>query len=179
MTNHLWQSTVFAACVALLAWVLRNHRTSLRYALWFSASVKFLVPFALFMSLGRQAEPAAAPFTPAIAAAVRQFTVPFPEAIQVGGAPERIDWMPWILAAWACGVLAIVTMRVRAWLRVRVIVRASHRHPMPFPVEVRTSSGALEPSLIGLWRCTIILPEGIERHLTRHQLDAVLAHELC
>ncbi len=179
MTNHLWQSTAFAACVALLAWVLRNHRASVRYALWFSASVKFLVPFAPIMGLGRQAEPVVAPFRPAIVAAVRQFTVPFPETIQAGAAPQRIDWLPWILAAWACGALAIVTMRVRAGLRVRAIVRPSRRHPMAFPIEVRTSPGVLEPGLAGIWRCTILLPEGIEHHLTRPQLDAVLAHELC
>jgi len=179
MTNHLWQSTVFAACVALLAWILRNHRASVRYALWFSASVKFLIPFALFMSLGRHAEPAVAPLTPAIAAAARQFTIPFPESIQVGGAPEPIHWMPWVLAAWACGVLSIVTMRVRAWLRVHRIARGSRRHAMPFPIEVRTSSALLEPGLIGLWRCTLLLPEGIERYLTPRQMDGVLIHELC
>jgi bla regulator protein blaR1 len=179
MTNHLWQSTVFVACVALLAWLLRNHRAGVRYALWFSASLKFFVPFALFMSLGRQAGPAVAPLAPAIPASVRQFTAPFPEVILAGGAPQRIDWMPWILAVWACGVLAIVIMRVRLWHRVRLIVRASRRCPLPFPIEVRTSPGALEPGLVGLWRYTILLPEGIERHLTGQQLDAVRPHDLC
>src|SRR5690242_16145385 len=134
MTNHLWQSTVFTACVALLAWVLRYHRACIRYALWFSASVKFLAPFAPLMSLGRRAEPAAAPIAPAIAAALRQFTAPFQEAIPAGAATATVDWMPWILAVWACGAIAMVTMRVRAWLRLRGVVRASRRHPMRFPV---------------------------------------------
>ena len=43
--NHLWQSTLFAAAVALLALAFRRNRARLRYGLWFAASIKFLVPF--------------------------------------------------------------------------------------------------------------------------------------
>ncbi|HWB82624.1 MAG TPA: M56 family metallopeptidase [Bryobacteraceae bacterium] len=179
MINHLWQSTAFAGCVALLALVLRNHRASARYALWFSASVKFLVPFSFFMSLGRRVEPAMVSLAPAIAATAKQIAVPFRGTILASRTPVPIDWTPWIFAAWAAGVLAIMTMRVRAWFRIRLMARTSRRHSMRFPVEVRTSAGMLEPGLVGLWRCTVLLPEGIESYLTPRQLDAVLTHELC
>ena len=50
--NHLWQSTVVAGIVCILALVLRNNRPSLRHALWTIASLKFLFPFSLLVGFG-------------------------------------------------------------------------------------------------------------------------------
>src|SRR5262245_52460202 len=50
--NHLWQSTLFALCVAALVLALRRNGASVRSALWLAASVKFLVPFAALSALG-------------------------------------------------------------------------------------------------------------------------------
>ena len=36
--DHLWQSTMFLAAVALLAMALRNNRAQVRYSLWLAAS---------------------------------------------------------------------------------------------------------------------------------------------
>ena len=52
MANHLWQSTLFAAAAAVLALALRKNPARVRYRLWLVASVKFLMPFSLFVSLG-------------------------------------------------------------------------------------------------------------------------------
>jgi bla regulator protein blaR1 len=52
ITNHLWQSTIFVLAVALLASAFRKNRAEVRYWLWLSASLKFLVPFALLLNLG-------------------------------------------------------------------------------------------------------------------------------
>ena len=49
LTNHLWQSTAFALAVALLVTLFRSNRAQVRFSLWFSASIKFLVPFAMLM----------------------------------------------------------------------------------------------------------------------------------
>ena len=43
--NHLWQSTLFAGAVAILALAFRNNRAHVRCWLWLAASVKFLIPF--------------------------------------------------------------------------------------------------------------------------------------
>ena len=51
LTNHLWQSTVFALGAALLTVLFRHSRAQVRYWLWFSASIKFFVPFALLIAL--------------------------------------------------------------------------------------------------------------------------------
>src|ERR1017187_10179831 len=52
--NHLWQSTLFAAVAALLAFLLRKNQARLRHWIWLAASVKFLVPFSLLVSMGAQ-----------------------------------------------------------------------------------------------------------------------------
>ncbi len=41
LTNHLWQSTLFAVAAGLLTVAFRKNRAQVRYWLWFSASFKF------------------------------------------------------------------------------------------------------------------------------------------
>jgi len=52
VSNHLWQSTVFAILVGLLTLAFRKNRAQVRYWLWFSASLKFFIPFSLLLTLG-------------------------------------------------------------------------------------------------------------------------------
>jgi uncharacterized protein (TIGR03435 family) len=52
LANHLWQSTLFAAVAAILTLALRKNSARVRYRLWLAASLKFLVPFSLLMTLG-------------------------------------------------------------------------------------------------------------------------------
>ena len=63
MIDHLWQSTLFAMVVGLLTLAFRRNRARVRYALWFVASVKFLVPFSLIdvARLGHRVERASLP----------------------------------------------------------------------------------------------------------------------
>ncbi len=56
LTNHLWQSTLFAVAAGLLTVAFRKNRAQVRYWLWLSASLKFLIPFSLLMSLGSHLE---------------------------------------------------------------------------------------------------------------------------
>ena len=53
VANHLWQSTLCAAAAGLLTLTLSHHRAQLRHGIWLAASVKFLVPFAALLTLGR------------------------------------------------------------------------------------------------------------------------------
>jgi hypothetical protein len=50
--NHLWQSTLFAVVVGLLALGFRRNRAAVRHRLWLAASVKFLIPFSLLVGIG-------------------------------------------------------------------------------------------------------------------------------
>ncbi len=185
MSNHLWQSTLFAALAGLLAFALRKNRAQVRYWLWFSASLKFFVPFALLMSLGShfQWTPAARPAAPvsaALSTSLVEIAQPFPETAPFEpSAPRSIDWSIVIIGVWLCGSVVIALMRLRDWLRIRAAVRASIPIEIPATVEIRTSQGLLEPGVVGFLRPILLLPEGIAERLTRPQLEAVLAHELC
>src|SRR5215831_14853217 len=100
LTNHLWQSTLFAAAVGLLVPAFRKNRARVRYWLWFSASIKFLVPFALLMSLGSHLNwaPTASRIATAIAApslpsTIVQISQPFPESLRrAASAPASRNW---------------------------------------------------------------------------------------
>jgi uncharacterized protein (TIGR03435 family) len=178
VTNHLWQSTIFAAAAGLLTLAFRRNRAQVRYWLWFSASVKFLAPFTLLMSLGRMApvRPSIAIATPAVSVAVEQIAQPFPEALPIVPARRNIDWLPIV---WTCGFAAVIGVRFRGWLQVRRAIRTSTPLDIPAPVTVRSSPGLIEPGAVGLWRPILLLPVGIAQRLTPSQLEAVLAHELC
>jgi len=54
VADHLWQSTLVVAAVAVLALVLRRNRAEVRHTLWMAASIKFLIPFAALMAVGQQ-----------------------------------------------------------------------------------------------------------------------------
>ena len=79
LENHLWQSTVVAALVGLLALALRTNQARTRYWLWMIASVKFLIPFSLLVVAGGYLRPAGpVPVAkPAVSAVLEQITQPF------------------------------------------------------------------------------------------------------
>src|SRR5215510_5752447 len=49
---HLWQSTLVLIAAWVLARACRQNSAAIRYCIWFGASLKFLVPFALLQQLG-------------------------------------------------------------------------------------------------------------------------------
>jgi beta-lactamase regulating signal transducer with metallopeptidase domain len=184
LTNHLWQSTLFAVAAGLLTVAFRKNHAQVRYWLWFSASFKFLVPFSLLLSLGSHLKWAAAAKT--IAADTVSFTIvqmaePFPGASAfVPSAHSTVNWVPLaIFGVWLCGFAAIALTLIRGWIGVRLAVRCSSPMDIPAPVEIRSSPGLLEPGVVGLFSPVLLLPEGIVERLTPSQLEAVLVHELC
>ncbi|MCU1274696.1 MAG: hypothetical protein JWO48_2127, partial [Bryobacterales bacterium] len=161
LTNHLWQSTLFAAAAGLLTAAFRKNRAQVRHWLWFSASFKFLVPFALLMTLGGHLQwaPAVRKIATQIAAPAVSFTIiqisqPFPDTLPLAPSTQGTrDWgLMAILGVWACGFTSVALIRFRGWLRVRAAVRASTPIDIPATVEVRSSPGLLEPGVVGLLR---------------------------
>ena len=79
MANHLWQSTLFVVLAAILSFALRKNQARVRYWVWLTASVKFLIPFSLLIALGSYlAKPRVS--TPAqviVYSAVEDFSQPF------------------------------------------------------------------------------------------------------
>ncbi len=180
--THLWQSTAFAAAAGLLTLVFRKNRAKVRFGLWFAASLKFFVPFALLINLGSRVEwKPAAHQVATVAFAVEYIAEPFSGTVSVDQpAAKAIDWMPiGLLAVWACGLLAILAIRLRLWLRVRDAVRFSTPLDIQATVGIRSSPELLEPGVVGLVKPVLLLPEGITARLSQSELEAVLAHELC
>jgi bla regulator protein BlaR1 len=180
---HIFQSTIFAGAVALLTVAFRKNRAQIRHWMWFSASIKFLIPFSLLLNLGSHIEwaPAVKVSKPAVALAMQQIARPFPADFSLTPHAGAITdgWItPFILALWAFGFAAIALVRVRDWRRIRAAVHASTPARIASTIEVRVTPGLLEPGVAGLIRPILLLPEGITERLTPSQLNAVLTHEL-
>ncbi len=96
--NHLWQSTLFVLVAALLTLAFRRNRARVRFGLWLSASLKFLLPFSLLMSLGNHLSwsPAARKIAPtAVSFTMVQITRPFPDALRLAPSTRGPrDWAP-------------------------------------------------------------------------------------
>jgi bla regulator protein blaR1 len=199
--NHLWQSTIFAAVVALLCFACRRNRARLRYGLWFVASAKFLVPFAALTAAGGVLEWQQAPASVAsvmTSPIIRELNEPFAEisldASALAVTSPDVDWIvPSIFALWVCGFAAIAIKRVNGWRRIRAAIRVSAPwdatttrlrqgyggQAVPAGIEIRNAPTVLEPGVVGLWKPVILLPAGIDTYLTERQLAAVIAHEVC
>jgi len=192
LSNHLWQSTLFVLAAGVLALALRKNGAHVRHAIWIVASLKFLVPFAAIMSLGialwtPTSVPATAPAEPGsdLAVAVDRVAQPFTIDMFAAGttsnaASPRDSGLALILTGlWAIGFATVALMRVRGWHCIRAAIRASAPLPVSSPIPIRSAPGMLEPGIIGIWRPILLLPQGIEQHLTPAQLETVLAHEHC
>jgi len=79
--DHLWQSTLCFGAAGLLTLILRRNSARARYWVWFAASMKFLVPLAPLMSLGRQL--AARAMTPGAMASMK-FLAPLASLVSPG-----------------------------------------------------------------------------------------------
>jgi beta-lactamase regulating signal transducer with metallopeptidase domain len=190
LTSHLWQSTFFALAAGLLTLAFRGNRARVRYWLWLAASLKFLIPFALLVTLGGRlhlapvAQKVATPvlsYAEYASSAVETMAQPFSGPLTAApAAPHTVSRTPiFIFGLWLCGFVALALMRVRGWLRILGAVRSGTPIDIPASVEVRLSPGLLEPGVVGLARPVLLLPDGILERLTAPQLEAVIAHELC
>ena len=177
-TNHLWQSTLFAALVAILSIALNANSASTRYWLWFVASLKFLVPFALLATLGSRLDVSpVAPIVPLIT--VEQINTSFAPVPASLPAPHGTPWWPAALAVvWLVGALSLLARWLWRWRIIYSAVRRATPLPVRAPVPVLSSRTAIEPGVFGLFRPVLLLPEGITTRLTSDEFAAVLAHEL-
>jgi beta-lactamase regulating signal transducer with metallopeptidase domain len=181
LANHLWQSTLFAAAAWLLTLALRKNRADIRYALWLAASVKFLVPFALLVSIGHQSEwrvaPAIGPVP--ISHVVKQVSQTFalPATATIATSPGPVPIL--LFSIWFCGFAISAGVWMRFWRRFHAALQAATPLHLDLPIPVMISPGRLEPGVFGILKPVLLLPEGIPGRLTPAQLHAILAHELC
>jgi bla regulator protein BlaR1 len=88
-------------------------------------------------------------------------------------------WTAALALGWMCGFAVVIGLWFTRWRRIRAIVRAATPLSTDAPIRVLLSGALLEPSVFGIFRPVLLLPEGIERRLTGKQLEAIYAHELC
>jgi len=188
--NHLWQSTLCALAAALLTVVFRKNGAQVRFYIWLAASVKFLIPFALFVWIGAHFHLQAATAMPASTGfAIVMDQIAQPAAIlatnfaatPVAKAALHSHWSGWTLALaiWLVGSVALLGRRAYQWLYLLAVARASSPLDLEAPIPVRETACTLEPGIFGIFAPILLFPAGIAARLTQTQLDAILAHELC
>ena len=187
LLDHLWQSTLFTAAVWLVTRAVRSNAARVRYWLWFAASVKFLVPISVLVSVGERfawrTTPTAAP---AVAAVIEQVLTPAAATVAtVSSGPVAPSsstlWPMLLLVAWSAGVLLVLAQWWQQWKPIRRALRDARPADIGDhdDVTVRASSSMIEPGVFGILRPVLLVPEGITDRLTPAQLRALIAHERC
>jgi uncharacterized protein (TIGR03435 family) len=207
MANHLWQSTLFATAAAALTLALQKNPARVRYRLWLFASVKFLIPFSLLVSLGSHlATPRVPHVMPSeVYSAVEEVSLPFTQhatALVVAPASPlttnpagRVpSWQEVLAAVWMCGFVATLGLWLWRWRQAAACLRRAV--PMPQgrevdalrqmerkpgshkPLAIFLSPGPGEPGVFGIFRPVLVWPAGISKHLQDNHVEAILAHEM-
>jgi bla regulator protein BlaR1 len=195
LENHLLQSTVFACLAGVLTLLLRNNEARTRYWVWFVASMKFLVPFSVFVELGHRLAWSSAPMItqPQMAFVVNEISRPFAAANLYATPVAASSLLPEALfAIWMIGCVAVLAYWLARWRRVATILRAGvplqeGREPSSLHrvdsedsnIRLVSSSGQIEPGVFGVLRPVLSLPVGVAKYLDDDQLDAILTHEVC
>ncbi|MBW8869728.1 MAG: M56 family metallopeptidase, partial [Acidobacteriales bacterium] len=180
LLDHLWQSSLFAGGIALLTLFLRKNGAAVRFWLWFAASLKFLVPFAVLAALGdylsRQFPASLPPTLLAIRPAAEKLSAP--GKLLVAPHAEGVAVAPLLAGLWLLGFAAILGLRLLRWLRLRAVLAAAQDVPASLPVRIKTSRSLLEPGLVGIVKPVVLLPSGLMAQLSQAERDSILAHEI-
>jgi bla regulator protein BlaR1 len=155
IVNHLWQSSCFALAGGAAAFLLRGNSPKVRYWVWLSASLKFLVPWVLLVSLGsmvpwpghRVASDGTSTFPNTLVQMAEPFSPVFVAAVHTRA---QTHWGVTALdVSWAVGFIALALTRCRKWYSVRAMLRAATPVSLPIPVPALITPGAHEPG--GAW----------------------------
>ena len=186
--DHLWQSTLFAGGIGLLTLAFAANGAAARFWLWFAASVKFLLPFAVLTLLSGYflaplAPPLQAPALMRMAPVAQPFSGADPLLIMPDAAiapmAAHVDPAAMLLALWALGFVLLCLRWLVRWRALRRLLGEAADLAWTAPIAVKTSSARIEPGLVGIVRPVIVLPQGIETQLSPAQMNTILAHELC
>jgi bla regulator protein BlaR1 len=191
LLNHLWQSTLVAAAAWLACrTMLKANSPAVRFAVWLVVSVKFLVPFAVFVEAGHRLY--VRPLVTVVQS--RQLfdlvrggnsglaTAPF----RMAAAPQASALSPRALLmtlaiVWALGAVVVLFGWLASWWTIRRAARnavpCGNFHGVPILQSPRMRDERIEPGVFGLWRQTILIPAGMETTLGAAEFKAVVSHE--
>jgi hypothetical protein len=129
---------------------------------------------------------------------------PFPVTLVAGAqGPESwlashtrllLPWIPWIDGIWMLGILLLAVRAAGGWWHLEKLrrtacgvvpddvkaslLRVCKRVNVGSEIILRVSDRVISPMVMGVWQSTVILPVSAILHLSREELEAVLAHEL-
>lgn len=178
IAQHLWQSTLFLMAAWVLARACRRNSATIRYWIWFGASLKFLVPFALLQWLGDyvgRSLPEPPPVDPVVIEVGNAIFVPTVPAVVESAA----SYVQVVVAIWALGVAMLLLQWFLQWRAVHSMLASAPRLAMDVPVPVHVTSRDLAPGVFGVFRPVVIVPRAVVRELSPAQMQAMLAHEMC
>ena len=193
---HLWQSTLCLLLAALLAFVLRRASARTRHTIWTFASLKFLVPFSLFVLAGDYLGSLASPWTsPEVAIAISWLDRPL--SLRSLGIHPALGGRTLLLLGlvWGLGTAGLTAWRWRQWRALSRLVQMSTRldegrevrllrgitrsRTRPRPIEIFQGDSTLEPGVLGIVRPRLLWPVGLSDRLSDQELESILAHEVC
>jgi bla regulator protein blaR1 len=204
LANHVWQSMLVLGGACGLAWLLRHNSADARFRIWLAASLKFLVPFAPLVAIGRAIGwPSATTLPqPTLSTALNTLNQPFvlPATVATGvrttpaAALPTPTWPDVLTAVWLTGCLVLLAVWTIRWLRVAAIVgaskpltdvaiiarlrRAEAAIGITRPLRAVVTAAAIEPGVFGIVRPVLIWPRPLSTQLQGDQIDGVLMHEL-
>ena len=176
MLYYLEVHLLYASLVCCAAWILTSvprGSATVKYWIWVAASLNFIVPVAGFIDrFGAQSVPWATELQ-----ALGDLGVALSRNAQAAAA---------LLAVWAIGTTLMLT---RLLQRIRsehsgtressgACLSKTVRRVCAHGIPVRIARTRASPAVEGVLRTRIVLPEGIDRLLNAHELNAVLLHEL-
>jgi len=180
--NHLWQSTLFVLVAALLTLALRTNHASARHSIWLAASLKFLLPFSVLISLGEHlgwlTGVTAAPQWTLIVRNIAQPAsipnfLPTPSTL-----PPLLSYIGCLLAAgWLAGFMVVVRRWTAQWRQIKFYLRSAQRIDVGSSIETRASASILEPGVVGIRNPVLLLPLDLAQRLPPEQMRAIFAHE--
>jgi TonB family protein len=188
---------------AILTLAFKKNQARIRHSLWLAASLKFLVPFSLLISVGSRlassrfslsgrrglflaVEGLSQPFTFVVVAPVNHATT---------GA-RLLTLAPRLIAAmWLCGFVTVVILWSVRWRRVAAAVNRSIAAEQGREVDalrqlekiervrrpttlLLSRDFSMEPGIFGIFRPILLWPATISEHLQESHLRAILAHEM-
>lgn len=179
VANHLWQSTLFTGVIGLLCLLLRKESAQVRYWLWWVASAKFLIPFALLVQIGSLLANESVPFFVSKDWAIATEAIAMPV-----DQPGLSLWLGLtLLVVWTIGFAAYIARWTASAVRIKSgVCRATYDRTVEAgnqAVAVYRSNDMQEPGIVGLFKPTLLIPHCIDDVLSDTQLAAVAAHELC
>jgi beta-lactamase regulating signal transducer with metallopeptidase domain len=178
LAQHLWQSTLFVIAAWVLTRACRSNSAAIRYWIWFGASLKFLVPFALLQRLGDyfgRSLPEPPSVDPVVIEVGNAIFVPSVSNVVDSVGPQ----LQIVAAIWAIGTAALLVQWFLQWRAVHSVLASAPQLSLDLPVPAHVTSRDLAPGVFGVFHPVVILPRAVIRELSPAQMQAVLAHEMC